>query len=474
MLLCDNNIKLSNPSSLQLKSIKKYVYADGNVSNRAESVSDTLIKIIPICKNIGVTRISDITYMDKLYIPNYSIFLPGTQDSIWVYSGKGTTKMQAKASGLMESIERFCSLSSNYSKNYIRGTYSELSETYNKVLHPDEVVEPVLSGYDEKCSNIDYIEGYDLQNDQEVLVPAQLAFSKFSSNSRSSYAFPYSHTNGLASGNVLEEAVSQALCEIIERDAVSIADLCASSIPYTILKKTNALKIPDDEFVDDSSIFQEVDISEISEEYEPLKYLVNRFHYVGIPLLIKDITQKDIGIPTFVASSVESITSDYGYFAKGYGTHPDARIALTRAITELSQTRAGNIQGARDDLRKIQYKEEDEIYRRKWEFMPTLSSSSTLLDEKYNSKSILFSQINTHVIQDILDEIKFILNRLKKAGLKRAIIVNLTDPSIGIPVVRAIVPGLETFEIAKLFTSTELFMGKRAKSYFQKIQRSKK
>ena len=108
---------------MHLKSIKKYVYPDGNVSTRIISVSDTLTEITPVCRNIGVTRISDITYMDKLYIPNYSIFLPGTQDSIWVYSGKGPTKMQAKASGLMESIERFCSLSSNYSNNYIRGTY---------------------------------------------------------------------------------------------------------------------------------------------------------------------------------------------------------------------------------------------------------------------------------------------------------------------------------------------------------------
>jgi thioglycine synthase len=435
---------------------------------RVKSVSDTLAKITPICRNIGVTRISDITYMDKLYIPNYSIFLPGTQDSIWVYSGKGSTKMQAKASGLMESIERFCSLSSNYSKNYIHGTYSELSKTYSKVLHPGEVLEPVLSGYDEKSSNIDYVQGYDLQNNQEVLVPAQLALSKFSSKPPSTYAFLYSHTNGLASGNVLEEAICHALCEVIERDAVSIADLCCSSIPYTIFKKTEDSKISEDEFIDDSSIFQEVDISEIIEEYDPLKFLVKRFNDVGLLLLIKNITQEDIGVPTFVASSVESITSDYGYYAKGYGTHLDARIALIRAITELSQTRAGNIQGARDDLRKIQYSENDEIHKRKWEFMRT-SSSSALRGTSNINQPTPFSEIKSYVKEDILDEIKHILNGLKNAGLKRAIIVDLTHPDVGIPVVRAIIPGLETFEIAKLFTATELFMGKRAKSYFQKI-----
>lgn len=119
---------MSRPLSLHLKSTKTYVFPDGNVSMCVKSVSGTLTKITPICRNIGVTRLCDITYMDRLYIPNYSIFLPGTQDSIWVYSGKGSTKMQAKASGLMESIERFCSLSSNYSNNYIHGTYLELSK----------------------------------------------------------------------------------------------------------------------------------------------------------------------------------------------------------------------------------------------------------------------------------------------------------------------------------------------------------
>jgi thioglycine synthase len=472
-------VKLALPTFLQLKSVKKSIANDDNISTRIKIPADTLDEIMPICNNIGVTRISDITYMDKLYIPNYSVFLPGTEDSIWVYSGKGPTKKQAKASALMESIERFCSLSSTHPKNFIRGTYFELSKIYSKVLHPSEVVEPVLSTYNDKFSNIDFIPGFDLQNNKEVLVPVQLVLSKYSTNSPSAYVFLYTHTNGLASGNVIEEAVCHALCEVIERDAVSVADLCASSIPYSIFKMNKSSQkkeklgypnITEDEFADDSSIFPEVDISEIACENEQIKFLVKRFSDVGISLMIKDITQKDIGIPTFVASSVEWLTNDYGYFAKGYGTHLDARIALIRAITELSQTRAGNIQGARDDLKKIQYKENDEIYKRKWEFMPTSPSPV----KKNNETSILFSDIKSYVKKDILDDIKLILNKLKKAGLKRAIIVNLTNPNVGIPVVRAIVPGLETFEIAKLFTNTELFMGKRAKSYYQKINRSKK
>ena len=471
----------SLPPSLRLKSTKKYIANNGNISTRVKSTDDTLTQVIPICNKIGLTRISDITHMDRLCIPNYSAILPGTEDSIWVYGGKGPTKKHARASALMESIERYCSLSSTYSKCFIQGTYSELSKIYNKVLHPDEVIEPVEQLYNDRDSIIDFVQGFDIINKEEVLVPAQLAFSKFAAKLPSVHAFPYSHTNGLASGNVMEEAICHALCEVIERDAASIADLCASSLPYSILVKiANSLKkiesdgdpvikMPEVKFVDDSSVFPDVNISEVAEEFDPLKFLVNRFADAGLSLLIKDITQKDIGVPTFVASSIEWISSDYGYFAKGYGTHLDARIALIRAITELSQTRAANIQGARDDFKKIQYKENDDIYKRKWQFMP--ASSSPTSD---NDQTVMFSEIKTYVNSNILDDIKFIFNLLKKAGLKRAIIVDLTNPSLKIPVVRVIVPGLETFEIAKLFTNTDLCMGRRAKTRFRQIYNSNK
>jgi thioglycine synthase len=225
------------PSSLNLRSIKKYTTNDGNVSTRVNSVDDTINLTIPISKKIGVTRISDITYMDRLYIPNYSTVIPGTEDSIWVYGGKGPTKMHARASALMESIERYCSFPSTYSKCLIQGTYMQLSKVYNKVLHPDEVVEPVEQSYNDNDSIVNFVVGFDLLNNREVLVPAELALYKFSAKSPSVSAFPYSHTNGLASGNVMEEAICHALCEVIERDAASIADLCASAIPYSILKK---------------------------------------------------------------------------------------------------------------------------------------------------------------------------------------------------------------------------------------------
>jgi thioglycine synthase len=451
---------------LYLKNIKKH--SGLGTLTRGKSTRETLTHIIPISKKIGVTRVSDITQMDRLYISNYSAILPGTEDSIWVYSGKGITNSGAKASALMEAIERYSSLSTTYARNFIQGSYLELSKSYNNVLHPDEVVEPVNKKYNDKDSIIDFLTGFDLLNNEMVLVPAEIALYRHFPKRPASRAFSHSHTNGLASGNVVEEAVCHALCEVVERDAVSIADLCASSIPYNILQniinslekeksERHSLNIcPEDKFVDNPNIFPDVDISEFTEEFEPLRRLINKFNDAHIPLMIKDITQKDICLPTFVASSIEWISHDYGYFAKGYGTHPDARIALIRAITEASQTRAINIQGARDDLKKIRYNGNDEIYKRKWQFMP----SKSMNNHEYVTK---FSDIETHTNKDILDDINLILNNLRNAGLKKAIIVDLTNPDIGIPVVRSIVPGLETFEV------NESIMGARAKECFRNV-----
>ncbi len=434
---------------MQLQSRKKWTV---NGTSRIKPAHETLNNVMPISKKIGVTRLADITDMDVLRIPNYSAVVPGTEDYIWVYSGKGPTKRHAMASALMESIERYSSLPSGWLGKFVRSSYSELSKTH-KVLHPDEIVEPMRFVYRTDMM-MDWLAGHDLVSGEEIMVPASIALFRYTSSPPAINPFSYFHTNGLASGNVMEEAVCHALCEVIERDAMSLADLRASAIPFhilrTIVHSLNAAAfsvspILTDRFVDDPSIFPDVDISEI--DFEPVKNLVEKFRQAGISLMVKDITS-DIGIPTFNASSVEWISHDYGYLAEGHGTHPDARIAVLRAITEVSQTRAANIQGARDDLRKIKYNDENTDDRRAWQFM-------------HSTKKIGFSEVPTFFNEDILDDINFILYRLKNVGLNQVIIVDLTNPDIGIPVVRAIVPGLETFKI------TKSVMGMRARSCFK-------
>lgn len=431
-----------------LKSQKKL---RGKLSSRIISVEETIKTILPVSSSIGITRLADITNMDILGIPNFSAVLPGTEDYIWVYSGKGPTRMDAKASALMESIERYSSLPSGNRKKMIQGSYKELSKV-SKTLHPSNVVEPMILEYDDEMI-MDFLSGYDLINNERILVPAPLALFRYSPKPPAINPFAYHHTNGLASGNVLEEAICHSLCELIERDATSLAELNASALPYNFLRtmtkylSDNGLQIdPVDgtQFVDDDSKYPDVDISNI--DFKPISNLVKKFNDAKIPLIIKDITSP-IGVPTFNASSIEWITEDYGYLAEGHGTHPDARIALLRAITEVSQTRAANIQGARDDLRKISYGNSNSDEKKTWQFMKS-------------KNTIQFLDIKSFINDDILDDINFILSRLVSNGLKQVIVVDLTNPQIMIPVVRTIVPGLETFKI------TKAIIGKRGRDSF--------
>jgi ribosomal protein S12 methylthiotransferase accessory factor len=352
----------------------------------------------------------------------------------------------------MEAVERYSSLPSNYERPFIRGSYFELSKRYN-ILSPDDVCEPLSVQYKNDMV-MEYVQGFDLISCEQILVPAPLALFRYTQDDRAVNPFSFSHTNGLASGNVLEEAICHALCEVVERDASSLADLRSSAFPFHLIKiLANTFQergyaideITSNMMVDEPNLFPMLDLEDAI--FQPAKNLVNRFRAANISLMVKEITS-DVGIPTFNAASVEWLTQNYGYLAEGTGTHPDARIALVRAITELAQTRAANIQGARDDLRKINYIGENSEDRRSWQFMKS-------------DRQVLLSEVKSYYNENILDDIKLILNHLKAVGLKKVIVADLTVPWIGIPVVRAIVPGLETFKF------TKSVIGQRARNYFK-------
>src|SRR5918995_4917079 len=277
---------------LELRSQKKW---SNEGTSRTIPASETLPKAFQACQRIGVTRLADITNMDRLGIPNYSAVLPGTEDYIWVYSGKGTNRQNAKASALMESIERYCSLpSGNNGRRYIRGTAKELSKSYI-VIHPDDMIEPLNFQYSERMI-MDYLEGVDLFTKKAVLVPAPLVLFRYSPSGPSVNPFAFHHTNGLASGNVLEEAICHALCEVIERDASSLAELRSSAFPFHLIKiLTNKFKesgyaineIASDAMVDEPNLFPMLDLE--GDIFQPARNLVDKFKAANISLIIKEI-----------------------------------------------------------------------------------------------------------------------------------------------------------------------------------------
>ncbi len=153
----------------------------------------TLGNIKSLSKIIGLTRLADITRLDVLAIPNYSAVVPGTPDYIWVYSGKGPTRKHAMASALMESFERYSSLPNTDTRNMIQSSHEELSIKYT-VIHPDQICEPTRFQF-RNDMQMDYLQGFDLLNDREVMVPAPLALFRYEPTPPSVNPFSFYHTN---------------------------------------------------------------------------------------------------------------------------------------------------------------------------------------------------------------------------------------------------------------------------------------
>ena len=95
---------------------------------------------------------------------------------------KAPTKPHAKAGALMEAIERYSSLSSTHRGTFIQGSYSHLSKSYNNILHPAEVTEPVNQQYDDESTIMDFLLGFDLLTGESILIPAEIALYRYSPN----------------------------------------------------------------------------------------------------------------------------------------------------------------------------------------------------------------------------------------------------------------------------------------------------
>src|ERR1700761_3207352 len=73
---------------------------------RSIPAAETAASAAAVAESLGVTRVADITGLDRIGIPVYSAIVPDSADNISVYNGKGRRPIDAKAGALMEAIER--------------------------------------------------------------------------------------------------------------------------------------------------------------------------------------------------------------------------------------------------------------------------------------------------------------------------------------------------------------------------------
>lgn len=378
---------------------------------------------------LGISRLGDTTYLDRVGIPTYSCIKPATTDVIWVYSGKGTTKAEARVTAIMECIERTAALWNLNS--VIKASESKLEEDGSEFWSPDRFTE--MSNYS-NTKEIYWSKGTNLTNGNEILVPAELVFSGMRpNNSQFEWVFSASTSNGLAASTSVEDAISRALAELIERDTVSCAELqaghhgvlavfeMARRLGITINRSTS-------EIPDNSELAVSVDTCDAPME---IMSIVQQYKRAKLDVSLK-LIPNDFGVPVFGAAIVEELNLSYVLATAGYGANVDPELAAKSALLELAQSRATDLQGAREDCTTIEKHASQARPHRHW-----LATSSM--------RSIKWSDIKNKYPKITADEAsKRYVNTLNSVGLKDIAVVKFPTFQ-GISAVRVLVPGIETW-----------------------------
>jgi ribosomal protein S12 methylthiotransferase accessory factor len=373
-------------------------------TQRTAPPEQTLERIWAAAPTVGLTRLADVTGLDRIGIPTVVGYRPNSP-TLTVSGGKGFTTLAAMVSAGMEAVEIWHA--ENLQLDSILESHAVLAEM-DMVMAADQLPLTRHSLFDPHRPE-PWVMGWDLMAQKAIAVPyAIVSMGNTMGDTKSSTRrwMPFAAgSNGLAGGNHLLEALAAALYEVVERDAIACSRVVGGGLT------------------------RRVDLDTVT---DPLvRSLVDRFEAAEISAYLFDSTV-DTGIPTYMAVVADRRDPAMGLY-RGYGAHLDPNIAMIRALTEAAQARLLLIAGSRDDYftRDQQMNRFMGDGRREaFDAVPALTSA----DCHTSGATSSFGQ-----------DVSIVLDRLRAAGLESAIVVDLTDPDLQIPVVRVVVPGLEGY-----------------------------
>ena len=322
--------------------------------------------------------------------------------------GKGGTPQQAEASAVMELAERFSffSFSSN-PENFKVETYGSVKrdsipfEMIARSVHDNSEELPGAEKVFETLP-MRWTWGYNLTREKPVLIP----FDWF---------FAINEFNGPSAGNCNEEALSQGICEIVERHVSSIISQNRLSVPAIL---TDGITDP---LVSD---------------------MVIKYQKAGIKLFISDFTL-DMGIPSVGVMAYDPSTfPEKSEIIWTAGTTPDPQKSLSRALSETAQLAGDFNTGSNyvaSGLPKFTHIEQASFITRPESFLP-ISSLPNLSNN------------------NIRLEVQNLVSVLKKKNME-VLVINTMHKDLQIPAFYTIIPGAHFRERA-MGTSVGMFSTK--------------
>lgn len=371
-------------------------YQDG--TRRLRSPAQTLDFIQAKFPAIGITRLADVTQLDRLGIHTCCAIRP-TSSVLQVSNGKGTSLAAAMTSAAMESIELFHAENPDLD----RLQYSSVAALDGAVVDHKSLNSFSQQHWHNEQQQIPWARAANAVTSEQTWVPAGNIYFNLE---------PGIHkpsTNGLASGNHLVEAALHGLYEVIERDA---GYLLAQHGKINLRERG---RIVDLATIDDPAIRSLLD----SIDDKSKLVLCHIDSRVDVHTFWAILLNQPGGHPLTMLNP-------------GWGTHRDMATAASRAITEAAQSRLTNIHGAREDIVVRQGYSEANV-----EHSPAYRYFANILT------NTAWMQLPTYggASQNLADDWQMMLQALDQAGLQ-VLVHDLTKSELDIPVVKVIVPGL--------------------------------
>jgi ribosomal protein S12 methylthiotransferase accessory factor len=390
-------------------------------TQRSIAPAETLERIRPYFSKFGITRLANVTGLDWIGIPVTLAMRPNAS-TLSNGSGKGFSLDAAMVSGAMEAIELY------HAEEAELPTFQMPYEQLPQARIPIENLPLTKRNLFTTWWPFRWTLGWDIMNQEEVAVPWWLVhMGPHPLRARDLHTFQVS-SNGLASGNNLLEAINAGLFEVIERDAVTCHRLA-----WERLKQLPPIVDPD------------------TIDHELVRELMQRLAAASVGLVLFDCTL-DTAVPVYMAYIYDLRVRNMGIY-RGYGAHLDPEVAMIRAITEAVQGRGIYIAGSRDDVFRHSYlrlKQPDDSI-----LVPALKGLKPTVDAR---------QSLSEATPTFEGDTQAALEKLRKAGLKQAIVIDISLPDLPIKIVKVVVPGLEGY----MFDFYE--PGHRAQAFLQRRQ----
>jgi ribosomal protein S12 methylthiotransferase accessory factor len=382
----------------------------------------------PMCGMLGPHATQDEDHRFNVQVKG-RFFEPGPFRFPIDWGGNTNCYRDSLSVGLLEGLERHSGIRPRSRK---RSVYDSLRNLGDDALDPSTcgLYEPICHELDSELTpfspdlKIHWVWGYSLTESRSILVPSQMVY--YGNDLPAEPRFVIENSNGCATGSCIEEAILHGILELVERDAFLISWYAKLSLPR---------------------------IDPWSCRNRHILFLLDRIERMNLDVHIVDL-RLDIDIPVVMAFLLRR-DGELGALSLAAAAHLDPEAAINSALGEITSYMMNFQQRVQHQEKSLREIEKDFGKLRRLHDhallygLPEMAARAGFLAAHPNLRSVQETyrawDKSRPRNDDLLDDLRFCLERLRGCGLDQVIVVDQTSPEqrrIGATTARTLVPGL--------------------------------